>query len=272
MSTFPRPSRALALTPVRYRTFHKVHHLSIDPTPFASFSFHPLEAGQFLVFARGCVVRRMHSLLRNSAGVGHRLHLHLHHAHPPLRSAGLPNVLLSHQCVRPSRLRIFPAHNKRLLSLEPSSLHKPHHRPPRSPQAVCSFRVRRLLSHAHPNPHVRTAEAAAAKAATLGFTPPFGTICFQPCCLPLNRPSPAIEALAGTLQALWSDNANSKHHAALFTEKYAACLQARGKTLFIPRGSFVRLLHQLRTQSTKRTRMHTAAMQRSHKQRGRRLG
>jgi lathosterol oxidase len=41
--------------PKIYRHVHKVHHQSTDPSPFAAFSFHPIEAlidgGVFVVFA-----------------------------------------------------------------------------------------------------------------------------------------------------------------------------------------------------------------------------
>jgi sterol desaturase/sphingolipid hydroxylase (fatty acid hydroxylase superfamily) len=45
-SHHPRPCES-RVTSFRYRIFHKVHHLSVDPTPFASFAFHPFEAGAY---------------------------------------------------------------------------------------------------------------------------------------------------------------------------------------------------------------------------------
>lgn len=41
--------------PLLFKYVHKVHHQSVDPSPFAAFSFHPLEAlveaGAFIIFA-----------------------------------------------------------------------------------------------------------------------------------------------------------------------------------------------------------------------------
>jgi lathosterol oxidase len=53
--------------PVLYPYFHRVHHLSVNPSPWAAYSFHPLEAlvevGIFVLFLFTIPVHKLHFFL-----------------------------------------------------------------------------------------------------------------------------------------------------------------------------------------------------------------